>query len=66
VLCFFSWGGEGLSSIFDSATLTSVESNKPAPRYFLWVDGRIILWEAGGYFTTKKTAKDLQSFLKKG
>jgi len=30
VLCFFSWGGEGLSSIFlDNVTLTSVESNRP-------------------------------------
>jgi hypothetical protein len=29
------------------------------------VDGKIILWEAESYFTTKKTAKDLQSFLKR-
>jgi hypothetical protein len=36
-----------------------------ALRYFLWVDGKIILREAEGYFTTKKTAKDLQSFLKR-
>jgi hypothetical protein len=36
-----------------------------ALRYSLWVDGKIILRKADGYFTTKKTAKDLQSFLKR-
>ena len=51
--------------IWKPVTENSCKGKKRALRYFLWVDGKIILREAEGYFTTKKIAKDLQSFLKR-